>query len=110
MDTYETLLKAIKSHSGMGKSEIREAGEHGADTGWPGFTYTVDGAEFYRTNSREIDELLQQSADDMGYKNVAELIATFSRADMTDTRDGHDCLLAWFALEEVGRWLEDKRQ
>ena len=109
-DTYRRLLEAIKTHSGMENPEIREAGEHGADAGWAGFTYTVDGAEFYRANAADIDELLQEMADALGHKNVAEMVSTFTRADMTDTRDGHDCLLAWFALEEVGRWLEDNWQ
>ncbi len=53
--------------------------------------------------------MLQDDADDMGYANVATLIASFTRADMTDTRDGHDCLLAWYALETAGQWLADRQ-
>lgn len=102
-DTHKRLLKAIKSHSGMSKTEIREATQ--ADAGWPGFTYTVDGAEFYRAHSDDIDELLQEMADSLGHADVAELVASFNRSDMSDTRDGHDCLLAWFALEEVASYL-----
>jgi hypothetical protein len=37
-----------------------------------------------------------------------ELIASFRRADMASTHDGFANLLAWFALEEVGRWLADR--
>lgn len=101
----DKLVEAIEKHSGMDREQIIEAGEHGADAGWPGFTYTADGAEFYRDNERVVDELLQDAADDMGYGSVADLVATFSRKDMTETRDGHDCLMAWFALEEAGRYL-----
>lgn len=101
----DKLVEAIEKHSGMDREQIREAGEHGADAGWPGFTYTAEGAEFYRDHSRLVDDLLQDTADDMGYGSVAELVATFARKDMTDTRDGHDCLMAWFALEEAGRYL-----
>ena len=104
--TYRDLLEAIKEHSGMEEDEIAEAGTHGADAGWPGFIYTTDGADFYRANSELIDGLLQESADSMGYGTVAELVATFNRRDMADTRDGHDCLLAWFALEEAGHYLQ----
>jgi len=104
--TTRKLYDAIREHSGMERAQIVEAGEHGADAGWPGFTYTRDGAEFYRTNDEAIDELLAELADDMG-QTVAELIASFTRSDMVDTRDGRDCLLAWFALEHVGRQLAD---
>jgi hypothetical protein len=107
-DTYEQLAEAIREHSSMDNDQIREAGKYSADAGWPGFTYTVDGADFYRANAEHIDELLADMADSMGLDNVAALIATFTRADMADTRDSRDCLLAWFALEEVGRWLADQ--
>lgn len=102
----DLLVKAIETHSDMAREEIVQAGAHGADAGWPGFTYTVDGATFYRENADLIDELLADTADDMGYPNVGALVASFARADMTDTRDGHDSLLAWFALEEAGRYLD----
>lgn len=107
MDTYERLYEAIRKHSGMERDEIIEAGEYGADSGWPGFTYTVDGAQFYRDNYHDVDELLREATGNMGYDNVASLVATFSRADMTSNRVSFDCLLAWFALEEVGRWAAD---
>lgn len=103
----ELLLEAIRRHSGMGDEEIREAGEHGADAGWPGFTYTADAAGFYRENADIIDEMLADTADSMGV-TVAGLIATFARADMADTRDGRDNLLAWYALEEAGHYLADR--
>lgn len=101
------LLDAIREHSNMDDDQIREAGEHGADAGWPEFSYTMDGANFYCRNSGLVDELLAETADDMGV-TVAELIASFARADMADTRDGRDCLLAWFALEEAGRFLANE--
>jgi len=107
MTDMSELLAAIREHSSMDNDQIRQAGEHGADTGWPGFTYTIDGAEFYRANDRIIDEMLADDADSMGLDSVAALIATFGRADMADTRDGRDCLLAWYALETVGRALAD---
>jgi hypothetical protein len=104
MTDYEKLIEAIETHSGLDRDDIRQAGEHGADAGWAGFTYTVDGAEFYRENAELVDELLQEMADEMG-QSVAELVAGFTRSDMCETRDGRDCLMAWFALEEAGRSL-----
>jgi len=106
---YVELLRAIREHSEMELGQISEAGEHGADAGWPGFTYTTDGADFYRANRDTIDGMLQEAADDFGHKDVAELVASFTRSDMADTDDGRACLLAWYALEEVGRRLNDRR-
>ena len=106
-DDITTLVAAIRDHSGLDNDEIRSAGEHGADAGWSGFTYTADGAEFTRANSDLIYRLLQESADDCGYPSVAAMVASFVRADMADTADGHDCLLAWWALETAGRYLSD---
>lgn len=109
-DPYRVLYDAIRAHSNMDDDEIREAGEHGADAGWPGFTYTSDCVEFYTANRTAIWELAQQMADDFGYKNVPELVASFIRSEMADSPDGFENLLAWFALEKVGRWLEDNPQ
>lgn len=110
-EIYEELLVAIREHSGMDDDEIRDVVGvgRGADAGYPGFTYTTDGAEFYRANDELIDQLAWRMAEDLGYASVAEFVAAFGRADMADTRDGRDCLMAWFALEETSRWLQDRR-
>lgn len=76
-NTMRDLIAAITAHSGMDADDIRQAGEHGADTGWPGFTYTVDGARFYRENADIIDDMLIDTADSFG-QSVAELIASSS--------------------------------
>ena len=109
-DTYVELLRAIREHSGMELSSIREAGEHGADAGWPGFSYTSDGADFYRANAATVWQLAADMADELGAPNVPALVGTFTRADMAETVEGFECLLAWFALEEVGRRLSDRRE
>ena len=105
---YTQALKAIREHSGMDLSQIREAGEHGADAGWPGFTYTADGADFSQANIDLIYDVLADTANNFGYQTVAELVATFNRADMADTHDGYLCLLSWFMLEETGQMLADR--
>ena len=104
------LLCAIREHSGMEDDEIREAGEYGADTGWPEFTYTADGARFYRENDELIDALAAEEADEMGYDDVAALVASFTRSDMAQNRDGRDCLMAWWALETAGRYHADRER
>ena len=109
MSTYLDLFRAIREHGGLSWRDIAEAGEHGADAGWSGFIYTGDGAEFYRNNRQDIDGLLLDGAMALGCDNVAEFMASFGRADMTNDGDSLDCLKAWFALEEVGRWIQDQR-
>ena len=107
-DQYVELLRAIREHSGLELNAIRDAGTHGADGGFAGFTYTTDGADFYRANRNTIDEMLQEHAEAFDL-NVAQFVAQFSRADMCDTDDGRACLLAWYALEAVGRRLADRQ-
>lgn len=104
------LLRAIRKHSGLELASIRDAASYGADSGFGGFTYTSDGADFTDANARLLDEILQLDADDFGYDNVSAFVASFSRADMTDTLDGYKCLISWYALETVGRWLNDRRE
>lgn len=104
------LVRAIREHAGLSLEEIREAGEHGADAGWGGFTYTADGEDFYRANQRLIVAMLSEDADEFGYANVAEFVATFARADMTDSDGGYECLCAWYALECAGRFLSDRQE
>jgi hypothetical protein len=101
------LLAAIEEHSGLSRADIRQAGEHGADAGWGGFTYTSDGADFTRANRDLVWTLLADDADEFGHDSVASFVASFTRSDMADSQDGFDCLLAWYVLESVGRWIED---
>jgi len=108
-DQYVYLLRAIRDHSGLELASIRDAGTHGADAGWSGFIWTTEAAEFYRAHSDVIDDMLGDDADDFGYADVASFVASFNRSDMADTRDGRDCLLAWYALESVGRMLADRQ-
>ncbi len=108
-ETYIELLKAIREHSGMELSAIQQAGEHGADAGWPGFTYTRDAADFFEANRDTIWNMAADDADDMGAANVAAFVGAFNRADMTETPDGFECLLSWYALEAVGRRLSDRQ-
>lgn len=142
---YDRLLKRIKAHSGMDDDRIIDAGAHGADAGWPGFTYTSDTVAFFKANRADIQKLVQERADDLG-ETPLEMVAGFrclggTDANLARLRSGNDrdgrhalaeyypsvskCLyggrlndddhnvanaLAWFALEEVGRWLESNRE
>jgi hypothetical protein len=87
---------------------LRDISGHGADTGWPGFTYTSDCVAFYEENKEAIWSLLHEMANDMGLPNPAALIATFNRVDMIEDADTFANLLAWFAVEEVAHWYTNQ--
>lgn len=108
MSVLEKLYRAIKDHTGLPDSDILQAGQSGADAGWNGFIYYGECCEFYDNNESAIYELLNDEASEMGFGNIEEMIAGFGRSDMLDTPEGRKNLLSWFALEEVGRWLEGK--
>jgi len=142
------LHKAVKRHSGMDNDQLIEAGEHGADAGWPGFTYYGDTVAFFKKHRALIVELVNEQAESMGETPI-EMVASFqclAGREMRRTHTGYQdaraesinrallqeyypsvsrCLyggrltdndtdvanaLAWFALEEVGRWLESERE
>jgi hypothetical protein len=103
----DALVGAIQAHSGLTLADIRQAGEHGADAGWGGFTYTTDAADFIRENRSLVWELLSDEADEFEFDSVPAFVASFTRSDMADSEDGFECLLAWYVLETAGRYLDD---
>ena len=103
------LYEAIKHHSNLEDESIIDAGKHGADTGWAGFTYNDDCIEFYDTNKTIIHEFCVERAEEFGYKNWMEMFSNLNRVDMLDLEDGFKILAAWFVLERVGHWLDDEQ-
>ena len=80
MELYERLHKAIKEHSELTDEDI-----------W---------------------ELAADTADEMGLESVPMLVATFNCIKGTGCTEPHEFenALAWFALEEIGHWLESKQE
>lgn len=114
-EAHERLYKAILKQMEMSEKETEEAktwydiAEHGADTGWPGFTYYTDTTEFYEKNKEEIWELLAEQAEGMGYTPI-ELIAQFKIQSDAQTADTFENMMAWFALEEIARAFVDAEE
>lgn len=107
---YEEMVEDIKERIGADEypEVTQEVADHGAATGWPGFTYTSDCIDFYNHHKDSIWEMLRETTEDFGYSNPMELVATFNRSDMLDDEDGLKNLLAWYALEEVCRNLSEE--
>jgi hypothetical protein len=99
----DRLLDAIREQLGddEGYDSLKDVSEHGADAGYPGFSYTSDCVEFYNKHESDIWELARDSADSMGYDNPQALFATFNRKDMLSDPDQFKNLLTWFVLEEI---------
>jgi hypothetical protein len=115
-DAHEEIMGTI--------DDIRN---HGADTGWTGFTYYSDTVEFVKNNRKEIRELIREMAAETEHQAI-EFIMSFNCLDRADAsqreaagrfvyggkyEESDNCAgeivynaLAWFALEEVARQLE----
>jgi hypothetical protein len=85
--------------------QIADLARYGADTAWPGLTYTADCVELYDSYADEIREALNQDAEDFGYDCPEALIATFARKDMLWSEDGRRSLLIWYLAERTAQQL-----
>ena len=104
------------------KDRADDVANHGAGGGYPGFTFNADTCAFTKKYRKEIADLAEQMADDLG-EDVFEMIRGFrcvesntpyksiSRAlyggKETDDSTQLENALAWFALEEVCRAYVD---
>lgn len=124
-----TVTQARKAHPlagivlrqlGGGKDAVQsaiEAGRHGADAGWPGFTWYRDTVPFGRRHKRAILECAAELAGDLGTVGLVKSFQCLKGVDgveavLLGTSRDEDATtavynaLAWFALEEVGHALE----
>jgi hypothetical protein len=103
----DKLHKAVKKHGGLDDDDLRQVARHGADTGWGGVSHTKDTVEFYDRNEEAVWDLLEEAKDSTGAPNIMAPVAGFARADDVQDADSFKNLLSWFALEEVGRTVEE---
>jgi hypothetical protein len=107
------------------KGTLSDISNHGADSGWTGFTYTSDTVAFYHANKKAIVQAVKELADDIGEGSI-QMVMGFNclKGDVeeeevgkvlygrgNDDDDGERLVmnaLAWFALEEVARYLVDR--
>ena len=92
------------------KDSAEDIANHGADAGYPLITYTSDCCAIFDRYADEIWEMAADDAEDMGCKNVAEMIAGFGRADMVGDWDTFRNLMCWYACEKVARELVDAEE
>lgn len=120
---YKTLINGVINALG-GTESVMDVVNHGADSGFPGFTYYSDTHAFAMRYRKLINKLLQEQANDFG-QEIVEMVSGFGvfRRSPMDNEDrmelykyigGGKCeqsqitnLMAWYALEEVCRMFED---
>jgi len=103
---------------------IEDIVNYGADSGFNGFIYYADTVPFGEMMRVHLKPVLAKMADEFGLDGVYSLIATFKCANGLNADqvadawasaddDNHvevmNCL-AWFALEEVARYLVDQKE
>jgi hypothetical protein len=104
-DDVKRMIRAIRRQ--LDVDYLRDVAEHGADAGFPGFTYYTDTVKFYNRHEGAIWELLREDADALGYDNVPALIASFNSAHQAEDPTTFKNLLTWYALETVARNMTD---
>jgi hypothetical protein len=116
MDT--NLIEAVIKQ--LGDAEyLEDAANHGADSGFPGFTYYSDTCQFFTDNKTEIIGLVKEMASEMD-ETPMDMVLGFRCLDKDDPDTVDEAgralygtpleddtqvvnALAWFALEEVAR-------
>lgn len=120
------LVKAVIKQLGD-TTYFDDVSNHGAGGGFPGFTYYDDTVAFFRKNKKEIVELAENMANDLG-EDVTNMIKGFNclkDLELTNSQigkvlygrfsdSGNNTIimnaLSWFALEEVARHEIDKEE
>lgn len=120
---FPRLTRAILRR--LDRDQLEDVARHGADAGWPGFSYYHDTAAFYKAHKADILAMAQQEAEEFG-QDMLTMIGNFRclatgpdrKTDYTPTEIGEALYsgrgewanvirnaMAWFALEEVAREL-----
>ena len=104
---------------------LKNVANHGADSGFVGFTYYVDTCKFFDDNKELIFKQLLDDRVNIGYNSLTEMLSSFRCFKDVDTYDIEAFLinsddesnneqttlkngLAWYALETVASQLEEQ--
>ncbi len=80
------------------RGSARDIANHGADCGYPCITYIRDTIKIFDRFEDEIWEMAVDHAEELGCKNVAEMISGFRRNDMLSNIATFKNLMVWYAL------------
>jgi hypothetical protein len=116
----KAVCEALSDDPQEALDTLRDVANHGADAGFPGFTYYTDTVKFFDAHRRAILAMLRDLAEEVG-STPSNLLDNFHCLQNIGCKDpmaqlaageGEDLVqiknaLAWFALEEVARRLTD---
>lgn len=121
-EQYKSLINAVIKQLG-GTDSLNDIRNHGMSGGFGGFIYYSETHEFTRKNRKQIVELLEDTANQLG-EDIVSMVGNFGvfRTNKMDNDDKKDLykllgggmpeqgtitnLMAWFAAEEVARMFE----
>lgn len=98
-------MSNIKKHlkENFEQSDLQHIADGGLTGGVSGFIYYSETIEFYDEHEEEIWELLEQDAEDFGYKSITAFIDTFN-GDIQSLTE-YKNILTWYAVERQARLL-----
>jgi hypothetical protein len=117
---YKTLINAVVNRIGL--DSVEDVNCCGIDKGFNMFIYYTDTHSFSMRHRKQILLLIKNTAEQLGYKNMNDMVMGFNcvNNDDDDYQDlckyvaGSPCqpsivtnALAWFAAEEVCRMFEN---
>lgn len=124
MSKLSPLSRAAIRHGELTVDQLREVAEHGADTGWLGFTSYTDTLAFARKNKRAIMTALIDDVDECGMPGCAAMMVTWKCMAGMNRKEIDQALqlfligdvnedvftvanaLAWYALERAANEVE----
>ena len=124
---YKTLINAVIRRVGM--DSVQDINNHGVDGGFGGFIYYTDTVKFYNRYKKQILQMAEEMAADLGEGDMLSMIQNFNclssgrypdrKPDYTQTEIAQalfsgkgECVdqiknaMAWYAAEEVCRMFE----
>jgi len=82
---------------------------HGCVSGMVGkLIYYSDTVKFYDRYEDEIENLLDETREEMGYSNRFDMIGSLNGAENVGDMTQEKNLLAWFAFEETARTIANE--
>ncbi len=109
MTMNNTFTQYIKGQYDL--AELKEVYEHGCASGCiSGLIYYRETNDIYSRFKDQIWEILQETADQMGFDNVIELLASNDKASL-DTPQTFENHMVWFAVEIIaGQLVQEQEQ
>ncbi len=92
------------------EGELKDMVTHGVDGGFHGLIYYTETVALFEEYKEEIFDSLADITENMGYKNIYELLATFNKNYMPHNYPQFANQLVWFMAEETAREILSDRE